>query len=437
MRRAGIEVEFSDGVSGPEPIDFVMLEADSADAAEPLLEPARADDSPEFVVWKREHDAVFEARLVAAGASAVLDPSMDAGELRRRLSELVESAAAGGIDGPEGRGLEATPKLADFHSQSTRMREFLDVIARVAETDSTLLITGETGVGKERLARAVHAASPRAPHPFVTVNCGALPESLLESELFGHERGAFTGANERRLGRFETAARGTILLDEIGEMPTQLQVSLLNVLQRREMRRLGSTRPIAVDVRVMAATNRDLQEEVRAGRFREDLFYRLNVVGLEIPPLRERREDVPQLVGRFIRHFVKVHGRGDVRGIDDAAIAVLLAYDWPGNVREAVNVIERAVLLCDGPHIGVLDLPPSVTQPAAPTREACVDAALFELPLTEARRELLEDFERRYLRHHLGATRGAVGETAVRAGINPRTLFEKMRRYALSKSQFR
>ncbi len=452
LRREHIEVEFAPSLGeGPPPeADVVVVrppelgagdEEDGGDAAAALLG-AEEKDAPGVIVLAEEGgEPTEEARLVAAGALAVLDGSAADARLREQIVELTEAEAGGGLDGPEAGGAQAEPKLADFQSRSPRMRDFLDVVRRIADSDSTLLITGETGVGKERLARAVHAASARAAGPFVAVNCGALPENLLESELFGHERGAFTGADATRRGRFEEAEGGTILLDEIGEMPPHLQVKLLTVLQRREVRRLGSEEPRSVDVRVLSATNRDLAEDVAAGRFREDLLFRLNVVALAVPPLRERREDLPQLLGRFLRHFVGVHDRPDVQGFDREAMEALLRYDWPGNVREVVNVVERAVLLCEGERIRRADLPEAVW--AGPGSRSGEDAAegvddeLWDLPLQEARRRLVEGFERRYLVHHLEATRGVVGETAARAGINPRTLYEKMRRYGLAKRDFR
>ena len=274
------------------------------------------------------------------------------------------------------------------------MKDFVDLVKRVAESDTSLLICGETGVGKERLARAIHNQTERREGPFVSVNCGALPENLLESELFGHEAGAFTGATKQRKGRFEQASGGTILLDEIGEMPAHLQVNLLTVLQRREVTRLGGKTPISVDVRIIAATNRDLREDVKAGRFREDLFYRLNVVYLEIPPLRERPEDLPDLIGRFMRHFRRSLGRKNLMEITEEAMQVLLHHSWPGNVRELINVLERATLLARGDKITTQDLPPSISGAASQQTllaDACdetrhVSQFLLELNLQDAKK---------------------------------------------------
>ena len=242
--------------------------------------------------------------------------------------------------------------------ESAAMREVMDLAARVAPFPSTVLLTGESGSGKEAVARAVHRASPRNGRAFVAVNCGAIPENLLESELFGHERGAFTGADRAREGLFEEADGGTLFLDEIGELSLPLQVKLLRVLQERQIRRVGGTGERAVDVRVLAATARDLVDEVREGRFREDLFYRINVVQIVVPPLRTRPEDVPPLA----EHFLRLHARRlgvEAPGLPRELVPVLAAYSWPGNVRELENVIERALVLSGG-NVGVEHLPPHV-----------------------------------------------------------------------------
>jgi len=426
----------------PEEIDadVVVLRGEGLDSDRlpSVFESGQEDDAPGVVVLGDE-DGVDEVSLVAAGASAVLDPTAERSELAAQLIEVAEAEADGGIHGPEAGGSVAEPKLADFQSRSERMRDFLDVVKRVASSDSTLLVTGETGVGKERLARAIHAESSRADGPFVAVNCGALPENLLESELFGHQKGAFTGATAARRGHFEAAAGGTIFLDEVGEMPEHLQVKLLTVLQRREVQPLGAERPRPIDVRVIAATNRDIADDVGQGRFREDLYFRLNVVSLVIPPLRERLEDLPTLLGRFLRHFTEVHERPDIRRIDDGALERLHAYAWPGNVRELVNVIERAVLLCRGDEITVAELPPELGRGAAHALPAAAapPPEWLELPLQEARRRTVEEFERRYLEHHLREHRGVLAAVARSAGVNPRTLYEKMRRLGLRKEDFR
>jgi transcriptional regulator with GAF, ATPase, and Fis domain len=234
----------------------------------------------------------------------------------------------------------------DLVGAAPALEAALSRVAKVAPTDSTVLVTGETGTGKELVARAIHRRSQRAAQPFVSVNCAAVPPSLIASELFGHERGAFTGALQRRPGRFELAAGGTLFLDEVGELPAETQLALLRVLQEREFERVGGTRPIRADVRVIAATNRDLQAAIGEGTFRSDLFYRLNVFPIEIPPLRERTEDIRALVEHFVAHYAAKMGKS-IRRISSDTLRFLEAYAWPGNVRELQNVIERSVIVCD------------------------------------------------------------------------------------------
>ncbi|MBT3268823.1 sigma-54-dependent Fis family transcriptional regulator [Candidatus Poribacteria bacterium] len=246
--------------------------------------------------------------------------------------------------------------ISNVVGRSHAMRQVLDLVAQVAPTNATVLITGETGTGKEVIARAVHHLSPRTDRPFVSVNCAALPETLIESELFGYEKGAFTDAKGRRAGRFQQAHTGTLFLDEIGDMQPHLQVKLLRALQEGMVEPLGSSRPQEVDVRILTATNRDLGAAVATGAFREDLFYRLNVVGIDLPPMRDRREDIPILVHHFIRRFADRNERR-VQGIDARAMRSLQNYEWPGNVRQIENVIERAVILAPGDVIMLADLP--------------------------------------------------------------------------------
>jgi DNA-binding NtrC family response regulator len=324
------------------------------------------------------------------------------------------------------------------------MQRFLRLARRVVKGDSALLILGETGVGKERLARSIHSESSRASGPFVTVNCGALPESLLESELFGHEEGAFTGAVRARRGYFELAHRGTIFLDEIGEMALHLQVKLLRVLEDKSIRRVGSEKPIEVDVRIMAATNRDLKREMEDHRFRADLYYRLAVVTLTVPPLRERREDIQELASAFLDRIRRQLGRPVMRFHPDAMEA-LIRHHWPGNVRELINAIERAVLLAPDNEIRVSDFrsgesfadAPEAGHAAPPPAERPRFDEYFDRPLAEARERLSSAFEKDYLERTLTLCRGRVGDAARRSGVNERTLYAMMRRHGLRKEDFR
>ena len=299
-----------------------------------------------------------------------------------------------------------------------------EIIATVAPTEATVLITGESGTGKELVARAVHGASARANKPLVTVNCAALAENLLESELLGHERGAFTGADRRREGRFLQADGGTLFLDEIGEMPLSLQAKLLRALQQGEVQRVGSDSPITVDVRVIAATNRNLREEVEQKRFREDLFFRLNVISIEVPALRERSEDIPLLAAHFLEKFA-ARNRKNVKGFAPQALDMLRRYSWPGNVRELQNAVERAVILCTGDLITGPELPASVTgaaEQAAPVPETA-EASLAGLSL--------EALERRAIEDTLRQTEDNKSEAARRLGITRATLHNKLRKYGL------
>ena len=273
--------------------------------------------------------------------------------------------------------------------ESSRMREVYRFLARVAPTDSTVLLRGESGTGKELAARALHRGSVRAGKPFVAINCAALSEPLLESELFGHEKGAFTGALARKPGKLEVAHTGTVFLDEIGELPPPLQAKLLRALQEREIERVGGTQPIRVDLRVVAATNRDLEKAIREGTFREDLYYRLNVISLTLPPLRERREDIPELADHFAALFSRKIGRR-IAGFSPEARACLLRYDWPGNIRELANAIERAVVLGDGELIHAEDLPETLLE-AAPAAGAPFSATPYHETLNRTKEKLIVD----------------------------------------------
>jgi Nif-specific regulatory protein len=273
--------------------------------------------------------------------------------------------------------------------ESARMREVYRFLARVAPTDSTVLLRGESGTGKELAARALHHGSPRAGKPFVAINCAALSETLLESELFGHEKGAFTGALARKLGKLEVAHTGTVFLDEVGELPLPLQAKLLRALQEREIERVGGTRPIQVDLRVIAATNRDLEKAIREGAFREDLYYRLNVIALTLPPLRERRDDIPLLASHFAAVFSRKLGRR-IAGFSPEARACLLRYGWPGNVRELANAVERAVVLGDGELIHPEDLPETILE-AAPATGGPVTVTPYHETLNGMKQRLILD----------------------------------------------
>lgn len=411
---------------------------------EDLVTAVRAlPERPDIVVVADREDPGERARLLAAGCLAVLYHRLPDGPLRDTLHALIGRRREDAVQRLRGERPEERYSLADFISESPAMRTFLETPRRVAPSDSSILILGETGVGKERLARAMHAESPRSSGPFLAINCGALPEGLLESELFGHEEGAFTGATRSRKGYFELAHRGTLFLDEIGEMPMHLQVKLLRVLEDRTVRRVGGEKSARVDVRIMAASNRDLEFEIEAKRFRPDLYFRLAVVTLTVPPLRERREDIPGLVGDYVARF-RIQTNRRVTSVAPEAVRALVAYGWPGNVRELINVIEQACLLCRSDAITLADLPRRITglaQGAGMAGAAGIpspaDERLFVLPLPEARRRNADAFERRYLVELLRRSGGRVGHAARAAGIAERSLFERMRRLGIRKEDFR
>ena len=313
--------------------------------------------------------------------------------------------------------LEASRRDRSIIGNSLVMRQALDMVRQVAPSHATVLLLGESGTGKELFARAIHTWSTRASKPFIALNCAALPESLLEAELFGHERGAFTGATARRQGRFELADGGTLFLDELGEMSPQVQVKLLRVLQEGEFERVGGTQTIKVDTRIVAATNKDLKAEVEAGRFREDLFYRLNVITLQLPPLRDRKDDVPLLAQHFLDIYsAKAAQVGKrVAGISRDAVQALQAWRWPGNVRELENVIERAVVLCRGDTITVEDLPPE-------QREVEPDPRQIVIPIGTP----LEEVERLLIQETLTAVKGDKRLAAQLLGIATRTIYRKI-----------
>ncbi len=334
-----------------------------------------------------------------------------------------------------GRRAGEAPRQYAFEgilSKSARMHDVFELISHVAQTNSIVLIFGETGTGKELVARAVHDASPRRKQPFVAVNCAALPESLLESELFGHEKGAFTSAIGQRKGRFEMASGGTIFLDEVGEIPLAMQAKLLRVLQERRFERVGGSQTIEVDVRVVAATNRDLLRLAKDGKFREDLYYRLNVVKIDLPPLCERTEDIALLAGHFVAKFSR--SGAPPKSIAPEAMEAMIQYRWPGNIRELENAIERACVTTRDEVIRPENLPAEILRPGRPRHQLPVD---LSRPLAEQLTDLTSAFEERYLRRALKRTRGHIGRTAVLTGLSRRTITEKLAVYQIDKADFK
>jgi DNA-binding NtrC family response regulator len=322
--------------------------------------------------------------------------------------------------------LKSKDEWSPLVGSSTAMLEVYKLVARVADSKSTVLLQGESGTGKELIARAIHTNGPRRDKPFIPVNCGALPDTLLESEMFGHERGAFTGAVGTKIGLFESANEGTLFLDEIGELGQALQVKLLRVMQDQDVRRVGSTTSTRVDVRVIAATNRNLEQLVKEGKFRDDLFYRLKVVPITLPSLAERREDIPMLVHHFLQKCA-AGAEHAVRGVLPETMVLLTDYRWPGNVRELENAIERAVSLSHGPLLTPEDLPEAICQGA--TAEASVQHQLTN-PQDEAYLTL-EEVEKRHLIRVLKETKGNKVKAAKILGIDRRTLYRMAERFGL------
>ena len=318
----------------------------------------------------------------------------------------------------DGPGDKLTLAFPGVRGISPSFREALRLLELVAPADTTVLLLGETGTGKELAARAIHTNSPRRDGPLVVVNCAALPETLLESELFGHERGAFTGAGGRKEGRFLLGHQGTIFLDEVGELGLATQAKILRVLQSREFEPLGSNRTLKVDVRIVAATNRDLAKEVAAGRFREDLFYRLNVFPITLPPLRERREDLPLLAVHFLERLREKH-RKEIKALTPEAMEALRCYGWPGNIRELENILERGVILCQTDTLGLQELPPALQE------------YIFPSGVQEEETPVWPDLERELISRTLKKVAGDRGQARDILGISQEELDQKIRTYGL------
>lgn len=403
-------------------------------------------ERPGVIVFEDKSDGRDRAKLLSHDCLAVLPSTLPDDILLETLDTLIQRQRQEAISRNNAERPEERFSLSDFVSESVTMQRFVATARKVVRADSAVLILGETGVGKERLARAIHAEGPRSTAPFVPVHCAALPEGLVESEMFGHEAGAFTGATRARKGYFELAHRGTLFLDEVGEIPPHLQVKLLRALEDRRIHRVGAEKPIEVRVRIIAATNRDIETEMNAGRFRPDLFYRLAVLSLVIPPLRERPEDIQKLALDYLEHFRQQVGRPEI-AIEADALALLTRYGWPGNVRELINTIEQAVLLCSENLITVEDLPRRIVTEVIRGTAAVIPFSsdgvmrltdeLLDKSLPDARAEIVAAFERTYASRLLEATRGRVGETAKRAGINQRHLYDLMKRHGLHKEEFK
>ena len=427
---------------------YRIAEADSAEAAREALTREQPDlvlldvvlpgkDGLSFLKWMREQGSELPVLMVSAldraktaiealqlGAADYLVKGFELDELRQRVANLLKLAALERENGALRRRMTTEGQFGQMIGRSAEMRRAFEMADRVAPTDSTVLILGESGTGKDLLAQEIHARSPRAAKPYVAVNCAALPETLIESELFGYERGAFTGAAQQKKGKFELATAGTIFLDEIGDMNPVTQAKVLRVLENRTIERLGGTHAIPVDVRVISATHRNLPAEIRNGKFREDLFYRLRVVTLELPPLRAHKADIALLAEAFL----ELHGAraGRTLRLSREALAAIEKYDWPGNVRELKNALERSVVLGRKEEIGLGDLPAEVAQGEAISLKHDGDRSdngMGERDFREAKRK----FEVAYLMKQLAEHRWNVSRTAATIGLHRQSLQEKLR----------
>lgn len=382
-----------------------------------LLQAVHAINPETAVILMTAYGSIESAvSSIKGGAIDYLTKPLNLDQLLFRIRQASERHRLFAENRELREALQERHRIEGIIGESGPMLEVLSLVRRVAPSDATVLIRGESGTGKELIAKAIHFGSPRARGPLVKVNCAALPETLLESELFGHEKGAFTGALTSRQGRFELANGGTIFLDEIGDLPLHLQAKLLRVLQEREYEKVGSSRPVKVNVRILAASHRPLEALIKAGQLREDLYYRLNVVTILIPPLRERRSDLALLIDHFLRHFAEKNGK-TIRGLTHEARDILLRYDFPGNVRELENLIERAVVLTRDDVIGSGDLPLTVQDPEAEDEQGT--------NLTVA----VEALERRMIRDALARSDGVQTRAAELLGISERALRYKLIKY--------
>jgi two-component system response regulator AtoC len=447
LARDGYEVvSASDGAEAlaviDDSIDVVVtdLKMPNVDGMEVLRRVAVAHPAVPVVMITAFGSVGHAVEAVKAGAFDYIEKPGEQEQIRLTIAKAVKQSAANRAQ-PQtaGMGDEAVGRFG-LVGKSQEMQHIFQIIETVANTPSTVLITGESGTGKELVAKALHENSSRQGKPFIKINCAAIPKDLMESEMFGYERGAFTGATSSKPGRFELADAGTLFLDEIGEIPVEMQVKLLRAIQESEFERVGGLATIKVDVRLITATNRDLEKEVQLGNFREDLFYRLNVVPLRVPPLRERRSDIPLLVHHIIRKFNERLKKA-IRTISDEALARLQAHSWPGNIRELENVLERTILFCASDHIAVADLPEEHGTLAAARRPAHERSGEFDAvsgdPLTgdtslkDIVRAKTSQVERELIIQALDETGGNVTQAAKLLKISRKSLQMKMKEFGL------
>ncbi|HHL40190.1 MAG TPA: sigma-54-dependent Fis family transcriptional regulator [Deltaproteobacteria bacterium] len=440
LERRGFDVDtyesatsFIDGLDASGDIDLVLTDVcmPGLDGIAMLRRLKERSINVPVIVFTGFGDVDTAVRAMKAGASDFLCKPVGSDELLFRVRKVLEKHKLSREVAALRKRLATTESFHELVGRSTAMVRVFELIEAVAATDATVLITGETGTGKELVAKAIHAASSRADEPYVAISCTALQDTLLESELFGHEKGSFTGAVSTRVGRLEAACGGTVLLDEVGDTSAAIQSKLLRVIEERQFERVGSSKPIKLKARLLAATSRDLDAAMRQGAFREDLYYRLDVVRIDMPPLREREDDVVLLANHFLEKFSALYDK-EIEGFAPEAVNEILSYHWPGNVREMKNVIERTVLTSGpGPITRLQRLG------AARGRPAGIEDLPERLDYASARESLSEELERTYLTHYMERERGRIGAVAEAMGVSVRTVTRMLKRHGLDKREFK
>ncbi|MFP4650627.1 MAG: sigma-54-dependent transcriptional regulator [Desulfobacterales bacterium] len=410
------------------PFDLILMDVRMAimDGIDALVEIKSYNPAIPIIIMTAYSSVDSAVEAMKAGAYDYLTKPLDFDELKLTIERALEHTRLRDENKSLKDQLRTLSDTRKIVATSPEMKSLLEMVAAIAPSEATVLVTGPSGTGKELIARAIHANSSRSSGNLVTVNCAALTETLLESELFGHEKGAFTGADRRREGRFVQADKGTLFLDEVGEMSMAMQAKLLRVLQDGEIQRVGGETPVSVDVRIIAATNKDLSQMVAQGGFREDLFYRLNVVNIHVPPLCERTDDIPALAQHFVNHYAEKN-RKKIKGFTPQAMDRLLKHSWPGNVRELENMVERAVILSPGGYITEKDLPLNISR----TDERASQAAAAEDAGTGDAGSSLDEIEKSAIVRSLKKAEGNKSEAARLLGITRRTLYNKLEKYGI------
>ncbi len=414
--------------------DLVLLDVNlpAESGLEYLPELVALPKPPLVVIITAHGNERMAVEAIKSGAHDYLSKPFELDELRLVVKNALETAALREENRSLRNRLAGASGFGGMLGKSEAMHRVFNTIEKVAETDVTVLVLGESGTGKELVAQEIHRRSAHRAGEFVAMNCAAMPTELIESELFGHEKGSFTGAAARRKGKFEAADTGTIFLDEIGDMSLTTQAKVLRVLENRRIERLGGDQSIPVDVRVVSATHKNLEAEIAEGRFRQDLYYRLRVVTIELPPLRDRREDIPILAADMLSRFASLYGLR-CREIDPEAMRYLVQYGWPGNVRELRNAIERSVVLANGERLTVDDLPPEIARGASPTAEPAADGDSLAIPYLEDFKEARREFERIYIERRLSETGGNVTRAAELLDMHRQSLQHKLRELGIKK----